>query len=59
MSKYDKIKNIAAVVMLVIVFGSFTLLGKDHPTTRTVAASAMILWLAIMFWANWKKKSNQ
>jgi hypothetical protein len=58
LNRYDKIKAVIGIVLIVLTFGSFIFLGKDHTVTRSLAASSIIIWLLVMAWIG-KMKSKE
>ena len=59
MKKLNRLKNILAFALLVIVLIPFVALGKDHQITRFAAAFSIISWLVVMFWINHLKKKME
>ena len=58
MFKPDRVKAIVGIVLVVIVLGSFVILGQNHVVTRYSAVIAIIIWLGVMFWMNKIKRDK-
>lgn len=58
MFKFDRIKSLVSIVLIISVLIPFIFLGKNDPVTRWVSAMAIIAWLLTMFLVNRKKKDR-
>lgn len=54
MHQKDKIKALVALTLIIIVLGTFFIVGKEAILMKYVSGAALIIWLTTMFWLNKK-----